>query len=159
MIDPLTDDNISLETDKFIAFSNYENKKRYKYPQYMYVFVIMMYIIEITTIIIAEIYDNTDGLNELTLNRWLMFAAIYNVLGLMAIFQFTSCKYNNKHYLIIYECIKMIWLIIGLIILFNWNGLINTIFIYTLIYIILESIWMINNFVKLQKIIHNYYLL
>ena len=97
MIDPLTDDNISLETDKFIAFSNYENKKKYTYPQYTYVFVIMMYIIEITTIIISEIYDNTDGLNELTLNRWLMFAAIYNVLGLMAIFQFTSCKYNNKN--------------------------------------------------------------
>ena len=43
MIDPLTDDNISLETDKFIAFSNYENKKKYTYPQYTYVFVIMMY--------------------------------------------------------------------------------------------------------------------
>ena len=153
MIDPLTETDMlsSSETDKFIVFSNYNRES--KHPKYMYISVIMIYIIEITTIIIGEIYYNTNGIKQLTLNRWLIVASVYNICGLMSIYQFNTWKYNNKKKLVIYECIKMIWISIGLVILFNYNKEHIIIYIYSLIYIIFESILMINNFIKLNKII------
>lgn len=126
----------------------------------IYIAIFSIYILELFTCTLAGLNDNpTEGLghSKLIPQYWLLPMAIYNIIGMIAIYQFNQRTFENKIYFIIYESIKLIWIIIGIQILF-YNKLNVFIVGYMLFYIIFESIyWMINIYV-LNKLKQQFYL-
>jgi hypothetical protein len=156
MLNPFEDD---LETGEFIPKNKQINKNKEK-NICQYILVGCIYMLEIFTCTLAGLNDNpTDGLahSKLIPQYWLLPMALYNILGMIAIYQFNQRTFENKIYFIIYESIKLIWIIIGIQILF-YNKLSVFIVGYMLFYIIFESIYCLINFYVLHKLKQQFYL-
>jgi hypothetical protein len=157
MINPFNDNNdveSARDTDQFIIHTQLNNRRKNTKSVFMYVLIALIYGYEIFTTILGGLNESTTiGFNNsgLTIQYWLMIAGIYNMCGLIAIYQFNLRKYENKFSLLCYKFIKFVWLSIGLIILFGYNDIKEYHFIlgYALFYIIFEIIWMCNNFIKI----------
>ncbi len=158
MLNPFEDD---LETRQFIQQDKVIIKKQTQNKHIShYVIIFSIYMLEIFTCTLAGLNDNpTDGLghSKLIPQYWLLPMGLYNILGMIAIYQFNQRTYENKIYFIIYESIKLIWIIIGIQILF-YNKLSVFIVGYMLFYIIFESIYCLINFYVLHKLKQQFYL-
>ena len=163
MLNPF-EDNIpenSRDTDRFIPSTVYIPRIR-RTPLYCYIIIAFIYVFEIfTTVLGGTNDDKTIGLNNsgFTIQYWLMIFGIFNICGLILIYQFNQRTYKNKIYFIFYEFIKSIWLIIGFIILFKYNlNERNFICEYGLFYTLFETLWMCYNLVytiRLNKYDYN----
>ena len=164
MMNPFEDNDIEKQrdTDKFIEhpsiYISVPPKKNNKKNCISYIIIGFIYLLEILTSILGGLNDSyTIGLNysKFTIQYWLMIFAIYNIFGMMLIYQFNQRTYINKIYFIFYEFIKIIWLIIGFIILFKYNSNdFNFICGYALFYGLFQIIWIIFNLAytcKLKK--------
>lgn len=139
------------EETHFIPSYDYMKKSSKCY----YIVISLMYILEVFTMILGCLNDNkTNGLynSNFIIQYWLIIFAIYNILGLIMIYQYII-KYNtNKVYFIIYDFIKLMWITVGFVMILSYNSIRNCNFIicYSLLYTIFETIWMFINFLKIK---------
>lgn len=152
MLNPFEEES---EQSQFIQPERVVIKKQNKEKHIsMYITIFSIHILEIFTCTLSGLNDNpTDGLahSNLIPQYWLLSMAIYNIFGIIAIYQFNQRTFENKIYFIIYETIKIIWIILGIQILF-YNKLSTFIVGYMLFYIIFESIYSIVNLYLLHRL-------
>ena len=140
MLNPFNTDSEDLaESERFIDHTIKKEKSNYSYIP------ICLYILQIATLLIGSINDNTTNgfiYSSFTLQRWLIIFSIYNMCGLISIYQFNQHTPDNRIYFIFYKFIKIIFIIIGFLILFTYNTINNCNFIlgYGLFYTLFELI-------------------
>jgi hypothetical protein len=122
-----------------------------------YIIISIIYLIEALTATLGglNVQDtNTFPNVNLKIQYWLLASGLYNIFGLILIYQFPLFTYSNKNYFTIYNILKFIWILIGGFILINYNKIINCNFIigYSLFYIILNFNFMIYIFYKISKL-------
>ena len=150
-----SNDNIT-DRDKLIPTYITYNKKQKNHlcVNIKYIAISFIYLLEILTSVLGGLNNQqvkTFPNTNFKIQYWLLVSGLYNIVGIMCIYQFPLFKYENKLYFIIYDILKLLWLIIGSFILLNYNTIINCNFIigYTLFYLIVSFVYLNYTFQKI----------